>query len=150
MKPLAALGGYSKFIAAVIGAVTEAINVGLLPKAAHNDVSIVITILTALGVYGVTNIPKANPLEQRIDSLEEQQLALSDLQESFAAGTSAAVTQALAPISVAPGYVAIPVEAADQHHGQSGPAGVWPTTAASELHAQASTRFALNGGRTAP
>jgi len=139
VKPLAALGRYSKFIAAVIGAVTEAINVGVLPQSAHNDVSIVITVLTALGVYGVTNTPATNPLEDRINALESQQVALGDLQESFAAGTSAAMSQALAPVSVATGHVPVPVEVADQHFGQSGPSGVWPTAAPAALQTTSAT-----------
>jgi hypothetical protein len=50
---------YSKGIAAIIGVVTEAINLGLIPHSAQNDVTIIVMLLTAAGVIGVPNGPTA-------------------------------------------------------------------------------------------
>lgn len=50
---------YGKFAAAIVGAVTEAINLGIVPSSAQHYVTVIVTILTALGVYAVPNGPTA-------------------------------------------------------------------------------------------
>lgn len=51
------LSRYGKFITAILGAVTEGINLGVVPHSAQNYVTIGVSILTALGVYAVPNAP---------------------------------------------------------------------------------------------
>lgn len=46
---------YRKFIAAVVGAVTSALSLGVLPESYNKYVSVAIVFLTALGVYAVPN-----------------------------------------------------------------------------------------------
>jgi hypothetical protein len=76
MKSLAAtLTRYSKFIAAIVGAITEAVNLGYIPHAAQNYVSVAVSILTALGVVGVSNGPAmadGTGIANDLASLKEQ------------------------------------------------------------------------------
>lgn len=48
---------YSKFIAALIGIASEAVNLSYVPHSVQNGISIAISILTAIGVAGVSNGP---------------------------------------------------------------------------------------------
>jgi phytoene dehydrogenase-like protein len=76
MKTLAAvLTRYSKFIAAIIGAITEAVNLGYVPDSAQKAVSLAVAILTALGVVGVSNGPAladGTAIANDLASLKEQ------------------------------------------------------------------------------
>jgi hypothetical protein len=48
---------YAKLIAALVGAVTTAIAVGVAPAETGNYLAVVVSFLTALGVYVVPNRP---------------------------------------------------------------------------------------------
>ena len=67
------LSRYAKFIAALIGVATEALNVGLIPTSAQHWVTIAISALTALGVVGVTNGPSVAhvQLAAKVAALEQ-------------------------------------------------------------------------------
>lgn len=95
MNLAAILGKYSKFITAIVGAVVEAINLGLLPHNAQNYVTVAISILTALGVYGVTNGPGAGPtltgLSDRVGNLETQLPKIPDLSNAVSTGVISAL-----------------------------------------------------------
>lgn len=49
------MSDYRKVIAAIIGAVTTAIALGVAPEEWANYLAIAVTFLTALGVYAVRN-----------------------------------------------------------------------------------------------
>lgn len=46
---------YSKFIAAIVAVIAEAVSLGLLPDSINKVVALVLAVLGALGVYVVPN-----------------------------------------------------------------------------------------------
>lgn len=99
MNIVGVLSKYSKFIAAAIGAITMAINYGILPHQSQSCVAIIISILTALGVAGVPNSPSTasetkaqlSDHETRLASVEAQLPAIPDMSKAVSAGVVSAL-----------------------------------------------------------
>jgi hypothetical protein len=68
---------YGKLIAALVGAVTEGINLGIVPSSAQNYVTVILTVLTTLGVYAVPNGPTAAQAAVN-DALDEHKTTINE------------------------------------------------------------------------
>lgn len=96
------LSKYSKFIAAAIGAITMAINYGIIPHQSQSYVAIIISILTALGVAGVPNNQSTiTSLHARVSNIEAQLPTIPDMSSAVTTGVVSAM-RALGHTSDAP------------------------------------------------
>jgi hypothetical protein len=101
------LAKYAKGITALLGAVIEAINLGVIPHQAQNYVTIVVVFLTALGVTGIPNATSPDlgttvaDHEARLSSVEAQLPTIPDMSAAVSTGVISAL-RALGHTSDAP------------------------------------------------
>lgn len=86
------LSKYAKGIAAIIGAITMAINYGIIPHQAQDYVAIIISVLTALGVTGIPNNQSTvKELHTRVSNIEAQLPTIPDMSKAVSAGVVTAL-----------------------------------------------------------